>query len=62
MNNYTVMAKTEDGIRQAHFGNEKAAYNYFNDLLENMPFEWVELVDHTNAEVIEYIEAGELFA
>ena len=61
MNNYTVMAKTEDGIRQAHFSNEKAAYNYFNDLLENMPFEWVELADHANAEIIEYIEAGELF-
>jgi hypothetical protein len=61
MKNYTVMAKTANGVVEAHFDSEKAAYNYFNSFIEVMAFEWAEIADHANAEVIEYLEAGDLF-
>ena len=63
MKNYSVIYKTNTGeIREHETNLIDLAYRMAQEIVEDGDFEWVEIADHANAEIIEYLEGWELFA
>ena len=61
MKNYSVLYKTNSGKIIEHETNSlKLAYAIYSETIEDGEFEWAEIADHVNAEIIEYIEEREI--
>lgn len=63
MKNYSVIYRTNAGNVHEHETDSLIlAYAMCNEIVEDGDFEWAEIADHANAEIIEYLEGWELFA
>ena len=61
MKNYSVIYKTNTGKIIEHETNSlKLAYAIYSETIEDGEFDWAEIADHVNAEIIEYIEEEEI--
>ena len=61
MKNYSVIYKTNSGkIREHETNSLKLAYAMYNETIEDGEFQWIEIADHRNAEIIEYVEEEEI--
>ena len=63
MKNYSVIYKTNTGeIVEYETNLLDLADLIAQEVVEDGDFDWVEIADHANAEIIEYLEGWELFA